>query len=293
MLGTHHFHGLVRDNLSAGEDDVIMTIFKVFDPIGLVTVSAAVAAMVYRKQYSAGHHQLLFSLFCSWLVLLVFSILSDFILADVVCYMFAGVGQLLNSAVFLWEVSISVNLLRVIVLGHRISRGNMLVNHWLVWSASLFFTALPMTTSDLGPPSCWINDTSTGSVWRILTFYAPLLAYFVVILLCYTAIGISLCRRRFDVTPHAFSSSGSPKMLSKKSVAYLMLYPLVFMACWFPGVIHRYYQIDTGNDNFGLAVAHAVGQSLHPILSVVVYSWPSIITLAQQLKHRCFPVDDL
>src|SRR3989338_6577291 len=99
--------------------------------------------------------------------------------------MFAVFGQFFNSAIFLWEVCIAVNLFRMIVLRIIPDYKDLLLSHWFVWWFSVFFTALPLTTNDLGPPACWIKDTPSGRVWRFVALYGPLLAYMTIILILY------------------------------------------------------------------------------------------------------------
>jgi hypothetical protein len=147
----------------------------------------------------------------------------------------------------------------------------------------------------------------------MLLFYVPLVICMGLIVVMYVMMGVTLFRHRLHTqrprvslsreSPHSFevidfdsdSSRPSSPSISDSSLrgsrsstgsshspgtyrvaAYLFLYPLGILICYIPPAVNRFYQIATGQSNFGMIVAHVVFRQILPLYCVALYVTPQI-----------------
>ena len=265
-------------------------VVRIIDSIAFFFLSVAVSLMLYRKQFSlrGNHVHLVFCLFFTLWVLFLIYVIGDFHSSTFFCWFFSVSSQLLLNASFLWELCIAISLFRVSVLSLPApSPFSLLLHHWIVWSASLFFTSLPATTGDLGPPECWINEsTASGRVWSLLALHLPLLCYLFVILVLY-AVAIFRLRTVKRIEAHPTTGRVVSSMHHKKIIYFMALYPVVFFCCWIPAIAYRFQILSTRHHNVPFGIVANVGAVLHPILSVLIYTWPTLVVLYHKIRNFC------
>ena len=254
-------------------------------PANLVILSLAVALMVYRKQYKTSHHILVLSLFCTyWVNMLWCSVAIFFLVYDPAnnsaCVAFGLAWQFFPLVIFFYEATICLNLFRMIVLLSRHTIEDLKISNWLNWSAALLLTALPMTTGDFGKPVCWINATSSGNIWRIVTFTTPLIISLSMVTVLYLYIVKTMCSVRFS----SIEPGQATRSLHRSAIMFSFAYPFLFLICWVPVAVDIFYTYAHDTEEPTVAIVMIITQNLHPTFSVCAYLFPSIIPL---LKSCC------
>jgi hypothetical protein len=248
--------------------------------IGFLLVG--ILLMAVRRQWRSPHHHLVFVLFLTLFFRWTLDLVLQFTHAAVWCWLVAFVVRGLKLAGCFWEVSISFNLFRMVVMLQRHTQNDLKYYHWLNWSAALFFCSLPMTTDDLArPPVCWILTSPTGIIWHVLTYDATIGFCILMILVVYILVLRALVRQRL--------LSGDESVWQQKGVRFSILYPIIFVVCWIPTMIYDITLLVDPNSPaiWTLLETGIYFEVAHSVLSVIVYSWPTMLMGYHRLSSRC------
>lgn len=253
--------------------------------IGLVVSLFGVIILIYQRQLvirSSGM-QLILCLFCCFVVYSLNRVIRYALdpLPLWYCYTFGCVNQLTRCVLFAYELAIAYFLYRIVVLGDTNTLQILPITHWMIWSWSLLLTALPATTFDYWPPDCYLNSaTRTGQIWMLITILIPLMCYMLAILVWLSLVSYTLWSQR---TTHPHQKG--------KSIMMLLRIPVIFVICWIPYLIYRFQILAQDDNNFALEMAGAVGTNLHPILTVVSFSWSPLIKCIQHISESRYRID--
>lgn len=253
--------------------------------IGFVVSLLGVGLLFYqhRALTRSSGLQLILSLFCCFIIhslnrLIRYS-LQPLPLWD--CYIFGPINQLTRCVIFAYELTISLFLYRIVVLNDTDTLQLLPVTHWLLWSWSALLTALPATTSDYWPPDCYLNSaTETGRVWMLVTILIPLIIYMLVILILLSIVSYTLLSKQEERLE-----------TRRRSVMMLMRIPVIFIVCWIPYMIYRFQVLVQDDNDFALEIAGAVGTGLHPILTVLSFSWTPLVKFVQHFWDSRYVID--
>lgn len=142
-----------------------------------------------------------------------------------------------------------------------------------VYGVVAVLTALPWTTMDYGDAEgwCWINTSgsnyTSGSVWRVVCFFLPLLLVILNNLFSYISV-IRALRKNFHNT-----SGDIPAFIQK-----LRFYPIILIVCYACTASKRIYDIAAPDgDDFAWAVLVAVVLGSVGLVDAIVYGFtPSV-----------------
>lgn len=185
--------------------------------------------------------------------------------------------QFFELASVLWSFVLAFTLWRT-MLGDKIM-GRACKSHVVVWGLSLGLTILPASTRSYGPagPWCWIDGSTTGTMWRFASFYVP------VWIICVSDIAfmVSVFRR-----VRSFYDQG---LLAATDPAAEKLQRLTGMSRWFPVVlvfswtiatsIRIYDWLDGHNSRQWVSILQVVfrGAFLQSVLNSIVYGFNPVV----------------
>src|SRR3989338_6754645 len=255
--------------------------------IGFVFSVLGLGLIVYqnrRSLHGSSGLQLIFGLFLCFVIACLnrtvwFSLQLSNTLPGLYCYFYGPLFQLVGIASFLYESAISIFLYRIIFFEDNATPRWMGITHWLSWSLSLLLTSLPATTSDYHPPDCYISFSPTGSIWRLVTYLALLLIIMVLISILISLVSYRLFRKQEQAR-------------SSRWVIMILRIPIIFIICWLPNVIFWLHEFSDSTilQSFGWNLARSASFELHPIFTVLSFSWSSIVKLGRYLLNLPFQI---
>merc|ERR1740117_1185625 len=139
--------------------------------------------------------------------------------------------------------------------------------HAVIWSFSLLFTLLPLTTDSFGDTGgwCWIkNATDMDHAWRYIVFYVWV----------WLAWGYSCyvyCNVRSAMQDAQEGADAAATRAQRAVMRRILFYPLVLVVAWAPASINRAYELFTDDSVMFLTILHAVFQGLYGFLNALVY----------------------
>ena len=145
-----------------------------------------------------------------------------------------------------------------------------------VYGVVAVLTALPWTTMDYGDAEgwCWINTTSSnytsGTVWRVVCFFLPLLLVVLNNLFSYISV-IRALRKNFQNT-----SGDIPALIQK-----LRFYPIILIVCYTCTASKRLYDaVASDADDFVWAVLVAMMLGSIGLVDALVYGFTQSVRQA-------------
>src|SRR3989338_3590832 len=115
----------------------------IFSSIDCLLLLLVIALMIWRRQFRTAHHRLVLLMFFCTLINWTTQTILMFYWSSSYCYAFAFLSRFLKTCIFFWEVSIAINLTRMVVFLQRRTLEEQIYYHWLVWSACFFLGFLP------------------------------------------------------------------------------------------------------------------------------------------------------
>lgn len=219
--------------------------------------------------------------------LVVHMTLGDFLrslgllLPHSVCPLQAMLIQAGSLASILWNGVIARTLYLSVVLEIRDLDEMEARYTYGVYGVVVVLSALPWTTMDYGDAEgwCWINTAgsnyTSGSAWRVICFFLPLLLVVLNNLFSYITV-IRTLRKRFHNT------AGDISALIQK----LRFYPIILIVCYTCTASKRLYDIVAPDaDDFAWAVLAAVMLGAVGLADAMVYGFTQSVreVLAQKL----------
>jgi len=270
-------------------DEVIASGHKNYDSTGLMITNSlaigflmvGIVMMLIKREWRTSHHHLVLVLFVTLFFRWSFDIVLQFTTLPAWCWLVSFVVRGLKLAACFWEVSISINIFRMVVVLKRNTQKDLKYYHWLNWSAMLFFSSLPMTTGDLArPPVCWILTHRTGIIWHVITYDMTIGFSIGMIVVLYILVLRELFQQRLR--------SANESSWQQKGVRFSILYPVIFAICWIPTVVYDItLLIDPLNPaSWTLLVISIYFEVAHSVLSVIIYSWPTLRRAYNGLQIR-------
>ena len=212
---------------------------------------------------------------------------SSMTTATVPCEVQAALIAFFGCASFLWTTALAMECYRTVVLDHMLTGRRLLTYHICCWGVSGGALVALAATSNLGPTSddgkfvwCWVPDP----VWRLATFYAPLTLACVVCTGLYVRVILHIrsvllknaAYRRYSSSGAGSSAGGGGgggrRWQVLRSTYKLMLYPLVFVLTWLPGLVHRILNAaDVHDVPAWIFFLHAFCGSSQGLFDAVVY----------------------
>lgn len=199
------------------------------------------------------------------------------------CYLQSYMSMFFELSSILWSVSISFSIYRILKSD---AQSIMIQNarskyHFFVWGTAGFLTLLPQTTNSFGQGNgwCFIRGDKTGTLWRFLCFYVPL-----IICLVYVSYTGVLINRRFKLLqsiPRDSSSeseSESENQTNLGTLKRMRYYPLGLIFCYFWAIINRTFQAaNHGDPAFWLSVLHIIFSSSQGLVNAIIYGFTPAI----------------
>ena len=301
-------------SLTDEEQSSVTITWQVCSALSLVSLTVVIFCMALLRQFKRPHHHLVFVMFCATFGIFFFGVLTGdqqySKIDSAFCTASGFIFQVCWNANIVGVLSISVNLFRSIVLLSPMDPNSPFIFHYFLWTFCLLTAFLPMITHSYGWAGfyCWIDSSSTGSLWRMITLYWPMIGYDLAMLFIYGTVLYTICSQRSLLPSFSSSSSSSstaaeedPPSFSRKFsnrfsqmsfagrasdagiptdrvigasyIKFMIFYPLIFFICTTPGLVNRYYSAYTGVQSFGLFMAQAISVGLMGLAYSLVFGW--------------------
>lgn len=175
----------------------------------------------------------------------------------------------------LWICIIAFNLYQSVVLQKRNVIMYEKYYHLIAWLLSITIATIPLLISGnevYGPAGAWCWIVKEHQDWRVVTWYGPLLIFFIYVIVMYLYIIITLSK--LNTNQIAFYHREGEDDIRNKWKASLRLsrYPLIFIVLWVIPIINRIQNWIMDDDGiFTLVILHTICVSMQGTINSIVY----------------------
>jgi len=168
-----------------------------------------------------------------------------------------------------WVIAITFNLFMNAVLEKSTDRYEWLY-HVLAWGLTFIISMLPFAGDAFGPAGawCWIKMSWE---WRFGIWYMPYIIIIVTLFGIYSYIIYKVKIKAKTWQGHFDPHTEQQKLMLKKQVMPLRIYPLVYLLVAIFPLIDRIYNAVTDDALYGLKIMHAICNPLPGALNALVF----------------------
>lgn len=169
------------------------------------------------------------------------------------CMVQSSFGTFFGLSSVMWTLCIADAMRRVLLARDLSSESKHEVRmHAVAWGLPLVAVIIVVATGVSGPAgtSCWIRNTTAGTIVRMITFYIPLWFGFAYTLWVYWGVSSMMEQLldqhqvdgRDEYESSAFQYSKDIER-QRRSLRFLLVLPLVLIICWGPSTLRRLLDI--------------------------------------------------
>jgi len=283
------------DNFTWDEENAINIAGWVSCAISAVGSSLIIAAIIKFQKLRQFHFKLVFML--SWADILnsIFNFLGNPDSPSARCTTQAVGIQFATTYGYCWVLAIAVTLYRNVVLETEQEssevrdareRREFLYYNIAILSWTIFWTCMPFAGNTYGDAGawCWIDNSSTGKVWRFMSFYTWV--WIVMIVMTYLYIQIILVIRGATVDG---GSEHNKRIMGV--VRRLIAYPCIMFFGYLFGTINRIQNAaDQDNPSVGLYILTTIFLNINGMANAIAYGMNE--SLQKEIKRCCCGGDE-